>query len=320
MSIMKRLLLILILLLPQLLAAQSADRSAVQSVDRTAAQTAVRIPAYSAGRRTGREYAIRTVDRDSLGLDTLRRLDAMGGDLMTLRGDGREGSVVLEVAGFGLTLGRAPETDSQADLVMKSGRVKLYFFNSGEFGFTKLVGVDYGSYAPEEKGFLDQKLGNSFHCAASVMQVQVALNKSRTLYFATDLRFAVDNYRLANAGIRLGYEKGRLLPVALDEPADKSKFVTSSLGIPLRLIYKPFKHFQASVIAYSDFGIELTSLHKKPRVEYELSGLRTYQFGVGGTVSYYGIGIFASYGVTPLFKKHAGPECHTFSFGISLLM
>ena len=37
---MKRLLLILILLLPQLLAAQSADRSAVQSVDRTAAQAA----------------------------------------------------------------------------------------------------------------------------------------------------------------------------------------------------------------------------------------------------------------------------------------
>lgn len=298
---MKRLLLILILLLPQLLTAQTADRA-------------------SADRRAGREYTIETLDRDSLGIDSLQRLDTMGGDLMALRGDGHEGNVVLEVAGFGLTLGRAPETDSDADMVVKSGRVKLYFFNSGEFGFTKLVGVDYSGYAPEEKGFLDQKLGASFHCGASVMQVQVALNKSRTLYFATDLRFAFDNYRLADSGIRLGYEKGRLLPVALDEPADKSKFVTSSLGIPLRLIYKPFKHFQMSVIAYSDFGIELTSLHKKPRVEYELSGLRTYQFGVGGTVSYYGIGIFASYGVTPLFKKHAGPECHTFSFGISLLM
>ena len=44
MSIMKRLLLILILLLPQLLAAQSADRSAVQSVDRTAAVPAVNMP------------------------------------------------------------------------------------------------------------------------------------------------------------------------------------------------------------------------------------------------------------------------------------
>ena len=305
---MKRLLLILILLFPQLLAAQTADRATDPA------------PADPAGCRTGREYTIQTVDRDSLGIDTLRRLDGVGSDLMTLRGGGREGNMVLEVAGFGLTLGRAPETDSDADLVIKYGRVKLYFFNSGEFGFTKLVGVDYGGYAPEEKRFLEQKLGDSFHCAASVMQVQVALNKSRTLYFATDLRFALDNYRLADTGIRLGYEKGRLLPVALDEPVDKSKFVTSSLGIPLRLIYKPFKHFQVSVIAYSDFGIELTSLHKKPRVEYELSGLRTYRFGVGGTVSYYGVGIFASYGVTPLFKKHAGPECHTFSFGISLLM
>ena len=46
MSIMKRLLLILILLLPQLLAAQSADR--------TAAQTADRIPAHSARRPTRR--------------------------------------------------------------------------------------------------------------------------------------------------------------------------------------------------------------------------------------------------------------------------
>ena len=123
---MKRLLLILILLLPQLLAAQLG--CAVYPVHR--------LDQAVGGRRPGREYAIETVDRDSLGLDTLRRLDAMGGELMTLRGDGREGSVVLEVAGFGLTLGRAPETDSQADLVMRSGRVKLYFFNSGEFGFT----------------------------------------------------------------------------------------------------------------------------------------------------------------------------------------
>lgn len=228
--------------------------------------------------------------------------------------------MVLEVAGFGLTLGRAPETDSQADLVMRSGRVKLYFFNSGEFGFTKLVGVDYGRLCPRRERVSGSETGNSFHCAASVMQVQVALNKT-----GRSTSPPICGSPSTTTGLRMpesawANEKGRLLPVALDEPADKSKFVTSSLGIPLRLIYKPFKHFQASVIAYSDFGIELTSLHKKPRVEYELSGLRTYQFGVGGTVSYYGIGIFASYGVTPLFKKHAGPECHTFSFGISLLM
>lgn len=142
---MKRLLLILILLLPQLLAAQSADRSA--------AQTADRIPANSAGRRTGREYAIRTVDRDSLGLDTLRRLDAMGGELMSLRGDGREGSVVLEVAGFGLTLGRAPETDSQADLVMRSGRVKLYFLTAANSALRSSSASITAAMPPKRKGF-----------------------------------------------------------------------------------------------------------------------------------------------------------------------
>lgn len=297
---MKRLLLVLILLLPQLLAAQTEGKS----------------PAF---RAETQGLPIRTMDRDSLGIDTLQRIDGMGSELMALRGADREGNVVLEVAGFGITLGRAPEQDD-ADVVTKSGRVKLYLFNSGEFGFTKLVGVDYSGYAADEKGFLDQKLGSSVHVAASALQVQVALNRSRTLFFATDLNFSVDNYRLSDAGIRLGYEQGRLLPVALDGQADKSKFVTSSIGIPLRLIYKPFRNFQVSATAYSDFGIELTSLHKKPKVQYELSGLRTYQFGVGCSVSYCGIGVFVRYGVTPLFKKGVGPECHALSFGISLLM
>ena len=297
---MKRLLLALILLLPRLVSAQTEGELRVQ--------------------RGGTcERPVMAMNRDSLGLDTLRRIDTVGNDLMALRGAGREGNVILEVAGFGITLGRAPEPE-YADVVTRSGRVKLYLFNCGEFGFSQLVGVDYDGYSPEEKGFLDHKLGSSIHVAASVLQVQVALNRNRTFYFATDLNFAVDNYRLSDAHIRLGYEHGRLLPVALDEPADKSKFVTSSLGIPLRLIYKPFRNFQVSAIAYSDFGIELTSLHKKPKVQYELSGLRTYQFGVGGAVSYSGVGVFVRYGVTPLFKKGGGPECHTLSFGISLLM
>lgn len=100
---------------------------------------------------------------------------------MALRGAGREGNVILEVAGFGITLGRAPEPE-YADVVTRSGRVKLYLFNCGEFGFSQLVGVDYDGYAPEEKGFLDQKLGSSIHVAASVLQVQVALNRNRTFY------------------------------------------------------------------------------------------------------------------------------------------
>jgi hypothetical protein len=129
---MKRLLLALILLLPRLVSAQTEGELRVQ--------------------RGGTcERPVMAMNRDSLGLDTLRRIDTVGNDLMALRGAGREGNVILEVAGFGITLGRAPEPE-YADVVTRSGRVKLYLFNCGEFGFSQLVGVDYDGYAPEEKG------------------------------------------------------------------------------------------------------------------------------------------------------------------------
>lgn len=252
--------------------------------------------------------------------DSLQRLDTTGGDLMTLRGDDREGSVVVEVAGFGLTLGHAPEPQPYADRVMKGGKIRLYVFNSCEFGFTTLTGVDYAGYAPEQHGFLDLEREASLHVAASAIQVEIALNRRRTLFFATDLHVAIDNFRLSDPGIRLSYENGRIVPVALGAAADKSKFVASSLGIPLRLNYRPFRHFQLSAIAYSDFSVELAAVHKNPRVEYDLEGLRTYRFGVGASVSYYGFGLYARYGVTPLFRKDAGPACHTLSFGITVLM
>ena len=65
----------------------------------------------------------------------------------------------------------------------------------------------------------------------------------------------------------------KLIEMCLSSMADAFRI---HLGIPLRLIYKTFRNFQVSAIAYSDFGIELTSLHKKPKVQYELSGLRTH--------------------------------------------
>ena len=72
-------------------------------------------------------------------------------DVAALRGAGREGNVILAVAGFGITLGRAPEPE-YADVVTRSGRVKLYLFNCGESG-SQLVGVDYDGYASKRRVF-----------------------------------------------------------------------------------------------------------------------------------------------------------------------
>lgn len=169
--------------------------------------------------------------------------------------------MVLEVAGFGLRLGHTP----MQKMEVKSPRVWLNLLSDMEFGFTQLTGVDYSGYAPGEAGFLDQRLGPSFHFSFSVMQICLSLNRSRTLSLGLGLQYTLDNIRLADSGITLGNIGGRLVPVALDEPADKSKAVTSSLGIPVRLIYEPVKRLRITAVAYSDFMLGADAIYKNRR-------------------------------------------------------
>ena len=91
------------------------------------------------------------MERDSTGIDTLRRIDTVDSDLIRLRDGGRDGNMILEVAGFGLTLGHTP----MQRMELKKPRVWFNAFSNIELGFTQLVGVDYSGYASGEKGFLD---------------------------------------------------------------------------------------------------------------------------------------------------------------------
>ena len=122
------------------------------------------------------------------------------------------------------------------------------------------------------------------------MQICLSLNRSRTLSLGLGLQYTLDNIRLADSGITLGNIGGRLVPVALDEPADKSKAVTSSLGIPVRLIYEPVKRLRITAVAYSDFMLGADAIYKKPKEKHSLSGFRAYQFGLGASVAYSGFG------------------------------
>ena len=78
---------------------------------------------------------------------------------------------------------------------VKSPRVWLNLLSDMEFGFTQLTGVDYSGYAPGEAGFLDQRLGPSFHFSFSVMQICLSLNRSRTLSLGLGLQYTLDNIR-----------------------------------------------------------------------------------------------------------------------------
>ena len=267
-------------------------------------------------RADGKPVAIETVDRDSTGIDTLRRIDTIDNDLIRLRDGGKDGNMILEVAGFGLTLGHTP----MQQLEIKRPKVWFNVLSEVELGFTQLTGVDYSGYTAQQKGFLDQQLGPSFHFSFSAVQIRLPLNRSRSLRIGLGLQYTLDNFRLSNNNITLGNSDGRIVPVELEKSAAKSKVVTSSLGIPLRLTYDPMKHLRITAVAYSDFLMGADAIYKKPKDKNSLSGFRTYQFGVGLSVSYRGFGIFTRYGVTPLFKNNAGPNCHTLTFGVGIML
>ena len=141
-------------------------------------------------------------------------------------------------------------------------------------------------------------------------RMNYVFGKQRRFDMTTGLRYTVDNYRLSNNSITLGNENGIVVPVALDEKADKSKLRITSLGIPLHLAYHPVKQMTLSLSGYFDFTMGANSIYKEPQSEDPLSGSRTFQFGVGVGVTYYRCGVYFRYGVTPLFENWVGPKVH----------
>lgn len=148
--------------------------------------------------------------------DTVRRFGNVGGDLIAMRKGVDENSIVLEVAGFGITLGQMDEGPGQLG---KSRRVRYYILDNFEFGFNRLSGVDYCGYPSESGNFLDLQTSRSFHAAEDLAGIHVRLDRRRRILFSAGFSMTVDNYRLSDRSITLRNRDGRVVPEALGETA-----------------------------------------------------------------------------------------------------
>lgn len=261
---------------------------------------------------SAQNFILQTVQADSLAAVSQE-------PLMVIRHDRESNRTAIEIGGFDISLA-APAADSAT--VKRPLRAKRYFtlLSKNEVGFAALTGTNYGGYAPEAGNFLAVETFRSFHFSSQLCGVNFALNRRRNLSLEIGFQFSIDNYRLSSADRMLSREAGRIEPIDPYEPDPYlSKFITTSVGIPVRLEYEPGKHWSLALTAYSDFGTGITSVTRSPCIARDLKGLRTYQFGVGAAVSYHGVGLFVRYNVSPLFGHGAGPECHPLSFGLGLL-
>lgn len=253
------------------------------------------------------------VDRDVSGIDTLRRIDTVAGELMQLRDGGKQGRMLLEVGGFALTLNRS-HMSKQRD---KRSRFALKFISHFEFGFTQLTGLEYEGYEAGTGDFLDQRLGPSFHFSFTPMALRMNMGRQRKTSLDLGMQYTLDNIRLADNGITVVNDGQRIVPLALDPSADKSKIVYSSLGLVLRFGYRPVKRLNVDLALHSDFLLGADAIRKHPKRKHALTGFRSCQLGVSATVAYRGVGIFVRPTLTPLFKGSSGLDCRTLSFGFS---
>jgi len=250
--------------------------------------------------------------------DSLRRIGDVDTGPVTMRRAADGEGMVLEVAGFGITLGQASGGEKQK--VKALPRVCGSFLSGVEMGFNFLTGADYAGYPAEAGDFLDVRGGNSFHFGITPVGLSVALDRNRRFEFSTGLRYTVDNYRLSDNSITLGRDGGMVVPLPLDDKADKSKLRITSLGFPLQFSFDPVRHLRVAVVGYCDFTLGANAIYKKPKEKNSLSGVNPFRFGLGGSVSYRGFGVYVRYGVTSLFKSSAGPVCHPVSFGVCVFM
>ena len=241
---------------------------------------------------------------DSTAVDSLRRIGDVDTGPVTMRRAADGDNMVLEVAGFGITIGPSTIQGASNRDTKSRPRVCGLFFDGIEMGFNFLTGPDYAGYPAGTGDFLDVRGGNSFHFGVTPVGMSVRLDKRGKFEFSTGLRYTVDNYRLSDNSITLGRVDGLIVPVPLDEKADKSKFRTTSLGIPLQFSFDPVRRLRIAVVGYCDFVLGSNAIYKRPKEKNSLSGVNPFQFGIGGSVSYRGFGVYARYGGTSLFDSY----------------
>lgn len=237
-----------------------------------------------------------------------------------LRRGENKGELVLAIGSQNITIGKAQGnhnhsvTTSTIDLDIKRRRFS-FGFTGVELGFSLLSNLSYEGYDPAVEGFMDQRIEKSIHFGWRILDMEFYLNRSQSVSLVTGLNMSTDSYCFYNDW---SIEKvgNRIEPIAL-EGKKKSKLVTSHIGIPLGLKYRPARRAELSAFVFGELLIDSYTKVKKPKDKNDMRGLNRLRYGVQATATYYNLGIYFKYNLSPLFRTGIGPECYPFSVGLA---
>lgn len=194
------------------------------------------------------------------------------------------------------------------------------------FGITTLTGTDYqGVWAGSPMGnFLDTKLFQNFTYNLEMAGLRL-YSRGFPLEANLGIRWSFMDFSLANTGISFfssnGTESGNYIPAPIIDPAydgTKSKIHASYIGVPFRVSVKLGADVKLFAGITGEYLVKGYTKYRNPSVRTTANGLFSpLRASVEAGLSYSGWGVWAGYGLTPLFQ----PDCsnaRTLSFGLVL--
>ena len=192
------------------------------------------------------------------------------------------------------------------------------------FGTTVLTNINYkGDWADASKmyynDFLDFRTGKNFVYGLQLAELQI---KSNALSLSMGLRWTFIDFTFKNSTLTIRPSGNTFLPVPIQSlnpsyDLNKSKIHASYFGIPLRVGVD----FGKATI-YAGASAELLTggyaKYKRPKERQQIKEVfNPFRATVEAGFSYGNLGVFAMYGLTPLFKESLS-DARTITFGLIL--
>jgi len=199
-----------------------------------------------------------------------------------------------------------------------------------EMGINAFANTDYSSYNGNE--FMDLNLVKSVAVNLNFLQYDISLQKKKTnIGLVTGMGLEWNNYRF-DQDITLHEIDGVIYPDPINPDWDvkKSKLTSLYLTVPLLMEFQiPVKnghkvHMSAGLVG----GLRLGT-HSK--IKYKRNGnshkdkdkddfnLQAFRYSAQVRLGYRAINLFATYGMTDLFRNNKGPELTPYTIGLTLI-
>jgi hypothetical protein len=220
---------------------------------------------------------------------------------------------IISIGGYDILMGQKGPKQKKFKMSCKP-KSSLDMFSGMEMGFCNLVGTDYAGYAQQD--FLDCRGIKSFHFGLDIAKATLALNSGRSIYLVTGVQMNNENFAFRNH-VTLGYENGKIVPLPISEDYKKTKLMATYFAVPVGLKFDLGR--KSNVTAYGFGGVLASSStkYKKPKhKEHNIDGMNPFQYGIGATLSFDDLGVFAKYSTSPLFESGKGPKAYAFSAGL----